>query len=179
MTQTDLSIMDEIVEELELHDVVINGAIDAHTLQQRLLEFIQTNEGVSRQRALDYIITLRRVYVREAAEYEQMEKEATAAKKRNEALAEKIDSALLVYLETNNISTVTTPSGSVTVHDAGGKAPLIIDEGMTPEESPDAWVTTKTTTSFNRAKIMEALKLGTFKHDWARIGERARILKYS
>lgn len=177
-TTVDTDLMEQIVEELAKVNIITEP--DPHTIQEQLITLLKhTDDETLKKKAVERIIALRRSYQRQSDEYAKQEEDLKAQKKVYATLSDQIDEAFVEYFETEGIDTVTTPSGSVTVHVSGGKEPVEIDNTIKPADAPPAWTSTKTTVSFNKAKLYTWLKEGRFPHSWARLGSKKKSVKYS
>lgn len=91
-----------------------------------------------------------------------------------ELLADRMKSAIINQLRERNFKRVATTAGAFARQANGGKLPVVLAEGMTPEQAPPEFVRTRF--EFDMDKIARALGEGEIV-DFAKLGERGEHLR--
>lgn len=162
----DAQALNELLIELEgdISDPAVAEAID---------EWLQEN-SVALDKKLDgYGALIReREALAEARKAEAARLQALA--KTDENTAKRLKERLQYFFEERGITKQETARFKFSVVANGGKAPLLIDEGICPEDMPEVWQ--KVTVDFDRDAIRQALEAGA-KISCARLAERGRSLR--
>ena len=168
-TRSLFSISDDIEKLNELLD---DCGDDAQ--QQELIAQWFEQLGAERDTKLDAyaaLITemLARAEVRKA-EAKRLQELAAADENRAKLLKDRLKS----FFDTHNIRTVETARYKLSLAKNGGKAPLILKDGLSPTELPEQFQ--KVSIDPNTAAIREALERGE-KLEWAQLGERGTSMR--
>ncbi|MBV9388075.1 MAG: siphovirus Gp157 family protein [Chroococcidiopsidaceae cyanobacterium CP_BM_ER_R8_30] len=163
----------QISDDLERLNTLLDDAGD-DTQQQELLAGWFEQLGTERDRKLDGYAALitemqARAEVRKA-EAKRLMALATADEQRAKLLKER----LKWFFETHRLKTVETPRYRLSLAKNGGKAPLILKEGIEPEELPERFQ--EVSVAPNTAVIRAALEAGEVL-DFAQLGDRGTSLK--
>ncbi len=87
--------------------------------------------------------------------------------------ANRLRGHLLWFLEQRGTEKIATDRYRVSVAGNGGKAPLIIDDGISPEDAPQEFQKVKV--EWDVEAVRQAAELGAIP--WARVGERGKSLR--
>lgn len=162
-----------ISSDLEkLNDLLSECGDDAE--QQELINQWFEQLGEERDTKLDsYAALIREMGARSTArnaEAKRLLELATADENRMELLKGR----LKIFFETHNLKTVDTARYRLSLVKNGGKAPLILKDGVSPTDLPEQFQ--KVSIDPNTAAIREALERGE-KLDFAQLGERSTSIR--
>jgi len=168
-TRSLFSISDDIEKLNELLDECGDD-----TQQQELIAQWFEQLGSERDTKLDaYAALIAEMLARSEvrkAEAKRLMELATTDENRARLLKERLKS----FFDTHNIRTVETARYRLSLAKNGGKAPVILKEGLLPTDLPEQFQ--KVSIDPNTAAIREALERGE-KLDWAQLGERGTSIR--
>lgn len=168
-TRSLFSISDDIEKLNELLDECGDDAE-----QQELIAQWFEQLGSERDTKLDAYAALIAEMVARAEVRKAEAKRLTDLATTDEHRARLLKERLKWFFDTHNIRTVETARYKLSLAKNGGKAPLILKDGLSPNELPEQFQ--KLTIDPNTAAIREALERGE-KLDFAQLGERGTSLR--
>lgn len=172
-SQTQIRSLFSISDDLEkLNELLDECGNDSQ--QQELINHWFEELGNERDRKLDNYCALiaemsARAEVRKA-EAKRLSQLAAVDEQRARLLKER----LKWFFETHNLKAVETPRYRLSVAKNGGKAPLILNDGITPTQLPERFV--KVSIDPDTTAIREALEAGE-QLDFATLGDRGTSLR--
>ena len=168
--RTLFSISADISQLTTLLDEIEDNDSESEQLITSWLEHL----GSERDRKLDNYAALISELQARAAVRKAEAKRLSELAARDEKKAEMLKERLKFFFEINKLKTLDTPRYKLTLAKNGGKAPLIVDESISPTELPEKFQ--KISIDLDKAAIRSALEAGE-SLDFAHLGERGSSLR--
>ena len=169
LTRTLFNISDDLEKLNELLDESGDDTQQQEVINQWLLQL-----GEERDRKLDnysaLIVEMTSRAAARKAEAQRLLELAAADENRARLLKDR----LKYFLETHKLKTVETPRYRLSVAKNGGKAPLVLKNGLAPTQLPERFQ--KVNVEPNNTAIREALEAGQVL-DFAHLGDRGTSLR--
>ncbi|MFB2979691.1 siphovirus Gp157 family protein [Microseira sp. BLCC-F43] len=168
--RTLFSISAEIGELTALLDEIEDNDSEGEQLITSWLEQL----GEERDRKLDnYAALISELQARAAVRKAEAKRLSDLAAK-DEKKAEMLKERLKYFFEVNKLKTIDTARYKLTLAKNGGKAPLIVDESVSPTSLPEKFQ--KISVDLDKAAIRSALEAGE-SLDFAHLGDRGSSLR--